>query len=178
MSDTVDPMVGLLKTITESIGRSSSPPVIRHFPDEAKLQFSVDPADQGRIVGKKGCVIWAIQVIMWYAGMAQLTCEYQVELLEPEAPYKGLSRPFRWDPKWNRSKIMSLATAVSETCLKDHANLDMKDTGETSATIFLKINKYLQCPLLDPPFCEAFQTIVHAAGMSNGVDIKTEVIFE
>lgn len=167
----------LLSTIVLSIARNTKEIGIEHFPNEAIMEFSVDPRDQGRIVGKKGCVIWAIQVLMWYAGMTQLGFSYKVKLLEPEAPIKGHSSPFRFNPKWDRAKIIGCAKAIIEACMPKHAGCSIEETDETSAVIKLQIEKYLQTPIGDPPFVEAFETVMRAAGMSNGATIKTETLF-
>lgn len=167
----------LLSTIVKSIARNTTNPGIEHFPNEAIFILSVDPRDQGRIVGKKGCTIWAIQSIMWFAGMAQLGWSYKVKLLDPEAPIKGHARPFRFDPKWDRTKIQGLAAAIVETCLPKHAEYRFEETDETSALIRLNIQKYLKPALSDPSFEEAFESVMRAAGMSNGATIKTESLF-
>jgi hypothetical protein len=38
--------------------------------------------------------------------------------------------------------------------------------------------RYLKINLCDPSFADAFETIVRVAGMSNGVQIKTETTWE
>lgn len=167
----------LLSTIVSSIAQNTQTPDIDHFPNEAIIQFAVDPRDQGRIVGKKGCTIWAIQVLMWYAGLTQLQCAYKIKLLDPEAPCKGHSRPFRFNKKYDRDKIINLAEAIVETCIPKHATVYFQELDETTMMTSLKIEKYLQTPITDPSFVEAFESVMRAAGMSNGATIKTEATF-
>jgi predicted RNA-binding protein YlqC (UPF0109 family) len=169
----------LLETIVLAIGRRTKVPEIEHYPNEALFTLQVDPHDQGRIIGKLGRTIWAIQTIFWYAGLTQFGWSYSVKLLEPDNPIKERRpAPFKFDPKWNRKKIGNLIDRILETCLRSYCSWSLLETGEASMTVNLKMMKYLRINLTDPAFADAFETVLRVAGFSNGVKIVTEVTWE
>jgi len=168
----------LLETIALAIGRRTHPE-IEHFPNQALFTLQVDPHDQGRFIGKLGGTIWAIQTIFWFAGLAQFGWSYTVKLLEPDNPVRERSPvPFKFNPKWDRKKITDLVGQILDVCLKQFQDHSLLETGEASVTVNLKLMKYLKTNLSEPNFVEAFETILRVAGMSNGVQIKTEAVFE
>lgn len=167
----------LLETITLAIGRRTKVPEIEHCPADALFLLKVDPYDQGRFVGKMGGTIWAIQTIFWYAGLTQFGWSYSVKLFDhPKEERKPV--PFKFNPKWDRKKIENLVSQILDTCLRSYCQWSIFETGEASVTVNLKLMQYLKINLTDPSFVDAFDTVVRAAGMSNGVQIKTEAIWE
>lgn len=165
----------LLETIISCITRHTNPEIDL---GEHKFILRVDPRDQGRVVGKQGQAIWAIQTIFWYAGYTQAMHPWGIKLLEPEAPCKGLSSPFKFTAKWDREKIQKMLATIQEVCLPLHSSFRLEETDDTSATVFFQIDAYLQTPMLEPNFAEAVRIIVRAAGMVQGVSLKTEIIFK
>jgi predicted RNA-binding protein YlqC (UPF0109 family) len=169
----------LLETITLAIGRRTKVPEIECYPNDALFTLSVDPHDQGRFIGKLGSTIWAIQTILWYAGLTQFGWSYSVRLLEPDNPVKERRPvPFKFNPEWDRKKIENLIGQICETCLRSYCQWSMFETGEARLTVNLKLMQYLKINLTDPSFVDAFNTVLHQAGMSNGVHIKTETTWE
>jgi predicted RNA-binding protein YlqC (UPF0109 family) len=169
----------LLETITLAIGRRTKVAEIEHYPKEALFTLAVDPHDQGRFIGKLGSTIWAIQTILWYAGLTQFGWSYSVRLLEPDNPVKERQpAPFKFNPGWDRKKIENLISQICDTCLRSYCQWSLYETDEARLTVNLKLMRYLQINLTDPSFVDAFDTVVRVAGMSNGVQIKTEAIWE
>jgi predicted RNA-binding protein YlqC (UPF0109 family) len=167
----------LLETIIFSIARRTKVPEIEHFPNEALFTFQVDPYDQGRFVGKLGQTIWAIQTIFWYAGLTQFGWSYSVKLMDHPIENRR-SVPFKLNPNWDRNKIDKLVGQVLETCLRSYCSWSLMETGPAGVTVNLKLMQYLKINLIDPSFVDAFETVVKVAGLSNGVKITTEAIFE
>jgi predicted RNA-binding protein YlqC (UPF0109 family) len=169
----------LLETIVLTIGRRTKAPEIEHYPNEALFTLAVDPHDQGRFIGKLGGTIWAIQSIFWYAGLTQFGWCYSVKLLEPDNPAKERQpAPFKFNPKWDRKKIENLVDRILETCLRTYCSWSLLETGAASLTINLTLMRYLKINLAEPSFVDAFETVMRVAGMSNGVQIKTEATWE
>jgi predicted RNA-binding protein YlqC (UPF0109 family) len=169
----------LLETIVASIGRRTRFPEIECYPNEAVYTLAVDPHDQGRFIGKMGSTIWAIQTIFWYAGLTQFGWSYSVRLLEPDNPVKERRPvPFKFNPGWDRKTIEILIGQICDTCLKSYCQWSLVETGEARLTVNLKLMRYLKINLTDPSFSDAFETILRVAGMSNGVQIKTEATWE
>lgn len=168
----------LLETIVSSIARKTPKPEIEHYPNRALFTLSVDPHDQGRFIGKLGATIWAIQSLFWYAGLTVCGYSYSIDLLEPVNPLPNRKPvPIKFNPKWDRKKIDHLISTVIGSTLRSYAAYSLLETSETSMTINLTIEKYLATPVADPNFVDAFSTVMRVAGMSNGVNIKTEAIF-
>jgi len=169
----------LLETIVSSIGRRTKVPEIECHPNEALFTLAVDPHDQGRFIGKLGSTIWAIQTIFWYAGLIQCGWSYSVRLLEPDNPVRERRpAPFRFDPHWDRRKIENLVSTICDTCLRSYCQWSLLETNESKLTVNLKLMRYLRINLTDPSFTDAFETVLRVAGMSNGVQIKTEATWE
>jgi predicted RNA-binding protein YlqC (UPF0109 family) len=166
----------LLQVVTLAIGRNTTTPEIVHFPNEARFTLVVHPKDQGRFVGKAGATIWAIQTLFYFAGLAQLGFSYTVKLIDPDFPQKD-DKPLRFDPNWSRQRIRELVDAILTTCLPCHASYTLIEPTTTTALVNLTIQKYLRICMNDPCFADAIATVLKTAGMSNGVNIKTETIF-
>lgn len=142
------------------------------------MSFRVDPRDQGRLVGKKGTVIWAIQTLFWYAGLTLAQHPCQIKLLEPENPQRDLPpQPFRFNKKWDRNKIKDLVSIIISSTLPQHATAFVTEIDDTTAKVVTKVEAYLKTPISEPSFLDAFDTILHAAGMRHGAKITTEAIF-
>lgn len=167
----------LLETIVRTIGRRTKAPEIEHYPNEALFTLLVDPYDQGRFVGRLGGTIWAIQTIFWYAGLTQLGWSYSVKLLDHPLENRK-SVPFRLNPKWDREKIKNLIDELLTTCLRSYCSWSLQETGAAKLTVNLTLMRYLKINLADPSFVDAFETVTRVAGLSNGVQIKTEATWE
>lgn len=166
----------LLSTIVASIAQNTSNPEIEHFPNQAAFTVAVHPRDQGRFIGSKGITIWSIQTLFYFAGLTQYGYSYTVKLLEPDQPEQD-RKPFRFNPKWDRARVIRLLDTIIDCVLPKHASYTLTELDDTTALVSLKIVKYLNINLADPDFTEAFASVVKASGMSNGVNIKTEAVF-
>ncbi len=167
----------LLETIVLSLSRHTPEPDIQHVYDRA-MSLRVDPRDQGRLVGKKGSVIWAIQTLFWYSGLTLAQHPCQIRLLEPENPQRNLpSPPIKLHKKWNRGKIKYLIESIISSTMPKHARAFVTEIDDTEAKVVLEVEAYLKLPISEPSFLDAFDTIIHAAGMLSGAKITTEVIF-
>lgn len=177
MTEKEEKLRGLLETIVLAIAKHTPDPDISVLDDRSGLSFRVNGKDQGRLVGKKGSVIWSIQTIFWFAGLAQLGWSYTIKLLEPETPKPNQpSPPFKFNPKWDRKKINNLFNNILEICLPGHYTFSFTEPDETSATFNINLPEYLKMQLEEPSFKEAIENVVRAAGMSNGVAVKTQFV--
>lgn len=167
----------LLETIVGSITRNTPEPQIEHIPYEAHFTLKVDPLDQGRMVGKLGGTIWAIKTIFWFAGYTQMGFPYDVKLFDYPAPPRK-APPVKFTKKWPREKIENLISEINDVCLRSaFGSFILEETGTTTLTVKLKLEKYLELSLSNPNFIEAVSTVLRVAGYSNGVQIKTEATF-
>src|SRR4051812_27303183 len=67
--------------------------------------LTVNQCDYGRCVGKAGILIWSLNAIMFYAGMARHQRRVVVRLMGESDLTKKAQMPFRPDKKWDRKKI-------------------------------------------------------------------------
>ena len=145
----------MLETIVLSIGRRTKHPEIECYPNDALFTLAVDPHDQGRFIGKLGSTIWAIQTLLWYAGLTWFGWSYSVRLLEPDNPVKERRPvPFKFKPEWDRKKITNLVAEICETCLRSYCSWSLLETGEARLTVSLKLMRYLRINLTDPSFVD------------------------
>lgn len=171
-----DRLKHFLRTIVSAIARSTPTPEILHYPNDALLEFAVDPRDQGRLIGKNASTIWAIQTLFWFAGLAQFGYSYSVKLADIPKERRP-SMPVRFSPEWPRKVINNLITEIIGACLPEHADYEIEEIGECMALIKLRLPKYLELQLSDPSFPDAFGIVLRTAGISNGVSLRTETIF-
>jgi predicted RNA-binding protein YlqC (UPF0109 family) len=168
----------LLEHIVSVIAKKTPNPEINHLPNSALFLLAVDPHDQGRFIGKLGRTIWAIQTIFWYAGLTLCGYSYSVRLLEPDQPIRNRRPvPVKFEKSWDRKKIENFVAEMLGSTLRSYGSYSLRETGETSMTISLTIEKYLEFHISDPNFIEAFETLVRAAGMSQGANIKLEASY-
>lgn len=171
----------LLETIVLSLSRYTDKPDIQYAYSNTThtMSLRVDPRDQGRLVGKKGSVIWAIQTLFWYSGLTLAKHPCQIKLLEPETTQRNLpSPPIRYHKKWDRSKIKALMDCIILSCMPMHATASLTEIDDTEAKVTLQVEAYLKTPISEPSFLDAFDTILHSAGIISGAKITTEAIFK
>lgn len=168
----------LLRAIIACVGRKTAEPVITWDDTAHCFHVQVNPQDQGRFIGKKGVVIWALKTVFWYAGMAQVTRSVDIDLLEPKDPNDRRPTPFKPNLNWNTSKIETMLNAILSVCLNEPPRYTIEKPEPAEAMITILLNKYLQTPCSDPDLAEALKVLVHAAGMADGCSIKTEVFWQ
>lgn len=170
----------LLRAIIACIGRKTTEPVIQWNEDAAAFSIQVSAHDQGRFVGKKGIVIWALKSIFWYAGLAQITRTVDINLLEPENPDKDRRAvPFRPNAKWDKARITAMIENILSACFNGSiTGWSMTEPDHAEAEVSIHLNKYLHTPCSDPDFAEAINVLVHAAGMADGCSITTKVSWQ
>lgn len=169
-----------MRSIIACLARNTREPKIQ-WHEDFSFTIQVDGHDQGRMVGKQGIILWAINTVFWYAGMAQLTHTVKIELLNPENPMPGLGpSPYRLNPNWNRKLVTNmvesiLSTAFKGTCL---ARYELHESAPAKANLIVIMEKYLQTPCSNPDIGEAIEKLVYAGGMVDGGSIKTQIRWE
>lgn len=148
---------------------------------DRKVLIKVDGRDQGRVVGKQGRTITSIGILAWYAG-----------LLSPEAKPIGIKLlqatenvdvqafgMFQARDDWDRSLIGGLIESILSTCLGISKGAWIEEkTGLAAATITITLDDSMRKKCESPSFTDAMSVILHAAGMANGVVLKSEYIWE
>lgn len=165
----------LLAEIVRSITKGSEAPFVEYDDEQRIISFRVSPQDHGRCVGKQGNVIASISRIIWLASVIQEISPIAVKLLEPDGPRKpNASLPVLFDPKWSRKTIGKLVEDIIESIVPTSAWV-IEEKSDTSATVIIRIEEYLQRALSDPPFELSFSNVLRAAGMAQGVNLSLKI---
>ena len=168
----------LLRSVVSMVGRKTDKPEIELTQEPPEFKLRVNPIDQGRFIGKNGIVIYSIQSIFWWAGAAQTGRPYGVKLL----PNDGVARaamPFRPNKNWDRKKLRDFIELVLTVCFKNQfPPWALTDAGDVEAILSIQLEKYLKTSMNEPNFEEAISTLIHSAGMSEGVKIKVGVTWK
>lgn len=169
----------LLRAIIACLGRNTIDPKIHWNEEEHAFTIQVDGHDQGRFIGKMGIILWAINTVFWYAGLAQIQHTVKINLLNPLNPKPGIGQmPYRPNPSWNRQIVKAMAEAILGTCFNSDPRMELRDTEQARAAMLIKLEKYLQTPCSSPDIGEAIEKLVYAGGMVDGGSIKTEIRWE
>jgi len=164
----------LLRAVVATFCKKTPDPAIHFFhPNQFTLQ--VHAHDCGRLVGKGGIVIWALQTLLWYAGMANTGQPFALRLLEPiPVPKDVLPPPFRPKSELDKKRWGEFVDLILQTCMgMDKGSWVIEDFERVVMRI--RLEKYLKVASVDPAIDEAIQIIVHAAGMANGVNMEVVV---
>lgn len=165
----------LLTEIVRSITKGSEAPLVEYDEEQRIISFRVSPQDHGRCVGKQGNVIASISRIIWLASVIQELSPIAVKLLEPNGPRKmNASLPVLFDPKWNRKAMGELVETIIESIVPTSAWI-IEEKSETTATVIIRIEEYLQRALMDPPFELSLSNVLRAAGMAQGVNLNLKL---
>ena len=165
----------MLRTIIKSLCKHTEEPMIRF--KEATMEFivAVDSRDQGRLVGKDGKTIWAIGTALWFAGLACIKRPIGIQLVEPKVRAPRTPSLFKSNSQWNKTRIIELVRAILQACMGVAAKpCSILSHGDAVAVIHLDLDVYLRAACRDPSLEEAIDIIIHAAGMVDGANLKTQ----
>jgi predicted RNA-binding protein YlqC (UPF0109 family) len=165
----------LLLTIIDGIGRKTEKPVIDWKPYEYVVQ--VDGRDQGRMIGRKGIVFWAINTLFRYAGIKACGKAVRFTLLEPKERDNTGPLPFKPNPHWDRAKLHALLLQLLGACFSNGEVKDLKmvEPDEAEAQFQIRLDPKLKSQFDDPSLTEAIETIIGAAAKSDGCKASTQI---
>lgn len=167
----------LLREIVTVLCRNTKEPTVYHSYDDGAIIIHVSTCDHGRVVGKKGIVIWALSTIAWYADMAAARHTVPVKLVEPIESNKPLIFPFKPLADWDSALISKMTNDILVACLKDKGSWVLEKIGDGEAIMHIKLDAYLHTACSDPDFEEAISVIIRAAGMANGCVIRVQCVW-
>ena len=166
----------MLHAIIGGICRSTDKPRIEFDHEDNRFYIQVTDEDQGRAIGKKGKTIWAITTLVWYAGVSN--CKQLIGIVLDDPVDTGKVKPsvaFKANRNWDRKIITNLTEIILSTVMKERVvPWAMEERGLTDAIVRVQMDRYLQTPMIDPSFEEAFTTVIHSCGMAGGASINTE----
>lgn len=164
----------MVESIISAICTHTKTPRIDYHADATMEITGIHPDDEGRLIGKKGVVFWAITAIHFYACRAQGLPQVRLLPLEtsPNRNSGGFVA-FRPRDPWDKKPVTDMIDAITANCLGKHGAWMMDETGGVTAKI--QIKAILRPALQDPNFEEALDALVHSAGKAAGASIRTEV---
>ncbi len=170
-------LIQLLRAIVSAIGTNSPNPEIEFDENVPKFQLRVHPDDHGRIIGKKGANIGALETVMWYAGLVAIKRFCRVELLQPRTEGNRLPAPFLPNKNWDRKKLGSLVSLILSAVFNKPDTAWVIEDADEGTIVRIVLDKYLKTPMSDPnPDIEkAMAIIIRAAGMAAGAQLQTVV---
>lgn len=166
--------------ILKGIAINTPHPQVRYQPDLYEVEAMVPgPSDHGRVVGKRGAVIWSINSILWWIGSAQVAHPIQLNLVPPSDNKERVKMPYKPITSW-QSVILTPITEMLDTVLtatfktKQAWTVEkLKEPGH--ARINIRLEGYLQTAMLEPNYEEAIKVLIHAAGASRGYNLEVNV---
>lgn len=167
----------LLRLIVEVICRNTKEPVIRYIPELGEFTVKVHPRDQGRMIGKGGGTIGAINAIFWYAGaVSPLRRTIGINLQDVDKNGEDCRPvPFVPDKNWDRRKIGRMIDAIVEACITERCGAWVIEEREEFSLVIIRITKYLEQGYQSPSLPSALGIVIRAAGMAQGVNLQTEI---
>ena len=167
----------LLLAIIAGVGRKTEDPLIEWDEESSIFTVQVDGRDQGRFIGKEGVVFWAINAVLWYAGIRQVNSHARFALLEPKVRGEATPIPFKPNPKWERPKIKNIVELLSSNSVGKENVLGIRitETGHAKADVQIVLDPALKKSCEDPNLAEAIETIISAAGRADGCTINAKV---
>jgi predicted RNA-binding protein YlqC (UPF0109 family) len=166
----------MLRAILASLCKYTPEPLIEFSQERQSFIIQVDGRDQGRIIGKKGTNIWALNALMWYAGTASYRYPLKLEVLEPVFRQRPPDMPYQPNPSWDIEAIKDLVRTIVEGCFGHvHHGFEVIKHRELG-DVTIKGETYL--PHLDPDIGEALKVIIRAAGLAIGANLTVYVHWE
>ena len=161
-----EPMEELLRSILAAITQFTPNPEIETH--DAGFAVSVHPDDQGRVVGRQGMTVWAINAVITYASLKHSGRQLVVRLLEPEVRGSGVKIPFRPNQAWDRSAIERLMNAFA-LCF-DSMTFELVESSPTQAMVVIHpVGNEQEATQPHMNVIEAMAVLTRAAGMARGV---------
>ena len=169
----------LLRAIVGAICKRSKDHTIRYSEAGSTwVIMNLDERDQGRLIGKGGATFYALETVMWYAGLVQGKPEPVKLISLPKSERTPPKSPFKPNPKWDRKAIGKLVDTITFACLKSKVPWVMAEGDENTAIISIRLEKYLQTPMSDPDFKLALETLIHSAAMSDGANVTANILWK
>lgn len=169
----------LLRAIVGAICKRSKDHTIRYSEAGSTwVIMNLDERDQGRLIGKGGATFYALETVMWYAGLVQGKPEPVKLISLPKSERTPPKSPFKPNPKWDRKALGLLLNAITMTCLKVKVPWSMNHDSDTEATMIIQLQNHIREPMTDPDFELAIKTLIHSAGMSDGANVTVNIVWK
>jgi len=168
----------LLKLILMTIAQST--PVAKIEWDEEESQFVIQVAgiDQGRLVGKNGATISAINIMFWYAGLKRIQKTVGIRLLEPVTGHKGTAIPYMPKSKFDRERFGWCMDSIIEALVGDPNEWSMTGEDGMKHKVLIELAPETKDLTQDPDLTTALEVLTKTIGRSCGGSMDVTVTHE
>lgn len=157
------------------ICKKTDSPVIVWDEYRSVYTIQVKGEDQGRVIGKNGKVVWALDFLVRHSSSFLLNRTAAIEVLEPEVRVaRKTNAPFKPNDKWDDKKFGKMVEAtLSNLFEEDTAHHQITKDG-SEGDVHLELEAYQYDRLEGQEFEDSLTTIIHAAGMAQGVKLDVK----
>lgn len=175
----MEKLTALIKETVATIAHSTKKPLIGWDEESHQFTIQVDPNDQGRMIGKSGVTVSAINVVMWHAGLQQIGHAVGIRLLEPDSQKKEfVSVPFMPKDDLDISALKHLVTNLLDTTLgKASYTYEFTANIREPITAHICIKKALEAKIADPDLITALKVVIKTAGRACGGIVDSVIFF-
>jgi len=168
----------LLRAIVGAICKRSKDHTIRWSEAGSTwVIMNLDERDQGRLIGKGGATFYALETVMWYAGLVQGKPEPVKLISLPKSERTPPKSPFKPNPKWDRKALGKLADIITLACTTKAAWV-IEDQSDHEAIISIQLDKRSKAAMTDPDFELSLKTLIHSASMSDGASVTANIVWK
>ena len=169
----------LLRAIVGAICKRSKDHTIRYSEAGSTwVIMNLDERDQGRLIGKGGATFYALETVMWYAGLAHGKPEPVKLIGLPKSERTPPKSPFKPNPDWDRKTLGRLADTITTACLSKQVAWVISDQSDTESVIVIQLPAKRKAEMTDPDFELSLKTILHSAGMSDGAHVTVSIVWK
>ena len=163
----------IIAKILAIIARGTKKPRIDLDTKTSELVIQVDQKDQGRVIGKSGVTIAALNVIAWYIGKHLVKKPVTIVLLEPVGREEA-KIPFMPKEELDEEELTDfIKNILFGIGCKTHSVAVKKDIKHYDVVVSLP--KVWEKVLQDPDFDTAFSSLIKTAGRFCGGNVETEI---
>jgi predicted RNA-binding protein YlqC (UPF0109 family) len=175
----MEKLTALIKEVVATIAHSTKKPLIGWDEDSYQFTIQVDPNDQGRMIGKSGVTVSAINVVMWHAGLQQIGHAVGIRLLEPDSMKKEIvSVPFMPKDNLDLTVLKHLVVNLLDTTLgKSNYTCAFTANIREPITAHICIKNAMEPKITDPDLITALKVVIKTAGRSCGGIVDSVIYF-
>jgi len=175
----MEKLTELINALVRTIARSTKSPLIEWDKNCFLFSIQVEPNDQGRLIGKSGVTIGALNVIMWYAGIQHIGRATGIRLLEPNGQkHEAVSVPFMPKDELDIPALKNLVTTVLDSTIGNgNYTVNFSANIREPITAHVAIKKSLSKKFLDPDLVTALKNIIKTAGRACGGVVDSAIFF-
>lgn len=168
----------LVKELVAAIARSTALPLIEWDEKTNHFVVQISANDQGRMIGKSGVTIAAINVVMWYAGLLSIKKAVGIRLLEPrDQKREAVSVPFIPKDSLDLEELHRLASLIVKRTILGAHDITFASTHGQPTEVKIAVPKKSKAHVEDPDLVTALKAVLKTIGRACGGVVEVSVHF-